>query len=234
VRERSGNACGRAAAGYGESVRASGYLIVRVTEALLRDYSPPDGRYDLLRQLREATSLLEVANYRGMGRWPLDPYHSLDPAAIDAFRGAGLDMDSDKAARMKAVELDADSPDDQLFGAYRHASEVAALLDAPSKWEVIHVSNAEMQPTPDTVGYDIGWMGSAQKYSLISDSLVAPTWHPPQPEDFEELAKESVRLNDHLLFDAPEDALAFKDYYISKPWAETEDPVFEVVRVSTT
>jgi hypothetical protein len=75
--------------------------------------------------------------------------------------------------------------------------------------------------------------GGAEFYSLICDTVVAPTWHPPAPEDFQELAAEVRRLNQHLLFETPDDALSFKSYYTSKPWAETEDfeGAFKTVRV---
>jgi hypothetical protein len=215
----------------------SGYLIVRRAEALLRRYSALTRSPELLKQLRDSTSFLDPAAYRGMGRWPLDPYPSLDPATIETFRGAGIDMDSDRAARIRACELVGDDPpegdEERLLPTFEQAAEVAALVDVPSDWEVIHVAVAPLTPTERTLGYDLGWWGGAEFYSLISDSVVAPTWHPPAPEDFEELAAEVRRLNRHLLFETPDDARAFKSYYTSKPWAETEDVegAFKIVRV---
>jgi hypothetical protein len=216
----------------------SGYLIVRRAEALLRAYSEaPTRRQDLLKRLREATRFLDPAAYRGMGRWPLDPYPSLDPASIEALSGAGLDMNSDRAARIKVRELVGDDPpegyEERLLPTAGQAAEVVALLDAPADWEVIRVAVAPLDRTNRTLGYDVGWWGGAEFYSLISDSVVAPTWHPPAPEDFQELAREMRRLNEHLLFETPEDALDFRSFYTSKPWAETEGEHgdFKIVRV---
>jgi hypothetical protein len=220
-------------------IQDSGYLIVMRASAMLRDYS--QGRVarehpELLQQLREALGFLDPAAYRGMGRWPLDPYPSLNPATIDAFRGSGIDMDSDRAARIRFWELVGEErPDDyeeRLLSTPDEAREVWGLLDTPSDWEILHVAVAPLERTERTLGYDLGWWGG-EFYSLISDCAIAPTWHPPDPDDFGELAGRLRLLNQHVLFETPEDALGFKSYYKTKPWAEAEDyeGAFRVARI---
>jgi hypothetical protein len=220
-------------------IQDSGYLIVMRAETMLRVYS--QGRVarehpEVLRELREALAFLAPTAYRGMGRWPLDPYPSLDPATIDAFRGGGIDMDSDRAARIRFCELVGEEPpedyEERLLSTLDQAREVSALLDTPADWEIVHVAVAPLGHTERTLGYDLGWWGG-EFYSLISDCAVAPTWHPPDPDDFRELADKLRILNRHLLFETPEDALAFQSYYKTKPWAEAEDceGAFRVARV---
>ncbi len=221
------------------AVQDSGCLIVMRAEAMLGVYSQQRiarERSDVLRQLRKALGFLDPAAYRGMGRWPLDPYPSLDPAIVRAFRETGIDMDSDRTARIRFCELVGEAPPDdyeeRLLPTVHEAREVTALLDTPSDWEIVHVAVAPLERTAKTLGYDLGWW-SGEFYSLIADSAVTPTWHPPDPDDFSELADKLRVLNEHLLFEAAEDALGFKSYYKTKRWAETEDyeGAFKVVRI---
>jgi hypothetical protein len=70
-------------------------------------------------------------------------------------------------------------------------------------------------------GYDVGYWGG-DHFLIVCDTVVAPQWHPPDPDDFFEVAERVRGLNEHLLFPNHGDALAFRSYYLSKEWAETE------------
>ncbi|MGE5294175.1 MAG: hypothetical protein ACM3VT_05050 [Solirubrobacterales bacterium] len=98
---------------------------------------------------------------------------------------------------------------------------IHGLLDQLSSWEIIHVQRDEFLVSDATLGFDIGYW-SGDHFSLIADTIVTPMWHPPAPEDWGELLGQLSRLNEHLLFARPEDAAAFRAWYISRPWAETE------------
>jgi hypothetical protein len=89
-------------------------------------------------------------------------------------------------------------------------------------------------PQPGVLGYDVGYW-SGDHFSLINDTLVAPLWHPPQPEDFQELAAHAHELNNHVLFPSASLAAKFRQWYLTKPWAETEyEPgEFCLIRVSS-
>jgi hypothetical protein len=51
------------------------------------------------------------------------------------------------------------------------------------------IRSRELDTSGHLLGYDIGyWRGD--HYSLISDSFVAPCWHPPAPDAFRTLAKQ--------------------------------------------
>ena len=88
-------------------------------------------------------------------------------------------------------------------------------------------------PVSGLLGYDVMWYWG-HYMSIISDTLVRPFWHPPDPSDLSELAAHARSLNEHVLFPAPEEAERFIAYYRTRPWAEAESPAgFCVVQVST-
>jgi hypothetical protein len=51
---------------------------------------------------------------------------------------------------------------------------------------------------------------------------VRPLWHPPQPECFDELARELKMVNESFLFSSAEGAARFRSWYRTQYWAETE------------
>lgn len=162
---------------------------------------------------------IDATRYRGMGREPLFPHVSLDWDT------------SDRQARMKLSELVGDGESDTVMADSDEAEEVWRLLDSPAEWEIIGVSRTAFERSERTLGYDIGWWGG-KFYSLISDCIVAPTWHPPVIDDYAALAVQVRALNGHLLFESPESALRFRAWYTSKSWSESEDGVeFKPVRV---
>ena len=77
------------------------------------------------------------------------------------------------------------------------------------------------------MGFDVGWWGddyySDEFYSLISDCIIAPTWHGPDPGRLSELAEQLHGLNRHVLFETSLDAQQFRTYYVEQDWAEQED-----------
>jgi hypothetical protein len=114
------------------------------------------------------------------------------------------------------------------------AVKVHALLDRPEDYELVLLERDLSGPGSSVLGYDVGYWAS-HHFSLICDTLVMPLWHPPQPEDFGELAELARRLNAHLLFPAAYAAAAFREWYVGKAGAETESEPgqFCVMRVSS-
>jgi len=53
-------------------------------------------------------------------------------------------------------------------------------------------------------------------------AIAMPHWHPPTKADYSGLRDALVGLNQHVLFDTPEAPAAYKEWYTSRPWAETE------------
>lgn len=142
--------------------------------------------------------------------------------------------ETDRAGRIRLYEFVGDNSlnDDSLLASAEEAEEVRLLLDTPSDWETIGVSQVTSTRNAQTLGFDIGWFGG-EYYSLISDCVVAPLWHPPYDDDLPELGSQAKALNQQLLFDSTADALAFTDWYKTKPWAESETSPFVIVRIDS-
>lgn len=185
---------------------------------------------------RSALQGVDPKDYRGMSRIALDPWPSHDPDSIDAFRRAGIDMDSDRAARVRLLELAEQAVGTPVPAEYEEgvlpslemAEEVLQLVDAPEEWEVVFVSKSDLTPVSQTMGIDAGWWGGAF-YSIIWDSVVCPTWHAPPPDVWPRLSDQTGDLNEHVMFDDPEHASDFLRWYESEPWAERNG--FTFVRV---
>ena len=150
--------------------------------------------------------------YRGISRDPLVPL------------SFGVADDYEPAARQRYAELADAKPDDfvhDLLPSLAAARDVQRLLVAADRYEILRIRSGDFVPDPLTLGYDIGyWAGD--HFSLICDSAVLPTWHPPQPEAFQSLVDALRALNTHFLFSTHEEAEAFRSYYCSQAWAETE------------
>jgi hypothetical protein len=109
---------------------------------------------------------------------------------------------------------------------------VLVETDDPSTWEIVHVARGTTDPVAQTLGFDLGyWDGN--HFSALCDVLVMPRWHPAPPEDFDGLRRHASRLNGHTLFVTAADASAFRDWYVTRPWAEEEyfPGEFQVIRV---
>jgi len=218
-------------------METQGYLIVLKPELVLRNYETSPWVKERMEKypearpaLRRAFSRFDPKAYRGIAREPLEAYDSLDPKQIEEYRKAGVDMDANREARMRMYELHRDrierlaylsNEDEDLLGRIEEATEVYSLLEKPSDYEIIEVRRVEFTRSPSTLGLDIGHWYS-DHFSLIADTIVIPTWHVPDAEVYGELASKLAALNENLLFDTPEDAAVFKEYCITKEWAETE------------
>lgn len=205
-----------------------GYLIVMKPRVSLRYYEESHSKQastDFVKQLRSAFIRFPPEKYRGISRFPLEGDFWQSPAAIKDLEDHGVDMKSNKAARTRLYERigrDEYFWDESLVPSLEDARSVCGLLDEPESWEIIQVRREEFHPGPTTAGFDVGyWNGD--HFSLIADTIITPMWHGSAPEDWDELRGQLSQLNSDLLFGRPEDAAAFRAWYISKPWAETED-----------
>jgi hypothetical protein len=207
----------------------AGFLVVLRPEVMVERYEAqmPEEWQPEYSAFRRAIPGVDPRAYRGMSRTALDIWPSHDPDAVEAFRGAGVDMDSDRGARIRLLEQAEQTVGTPLPAEYEEgllpsrelAEEVLQLVDVPEEWELVFVSRSEVMPSFRTMGIDIGWWGSAF-YSIIWDSLVCPTWHGPPTEAWLKLAEWSDWLNQHVMFDDLERANEFVRWYESEPWAE--------------
>ncbi len=223
-------------------MQVSGYAIIRKVEYDLEDYMKwPHTEQNLhhLQALRKAASFLVPTLYRGIGRSWIQPFPSLDTTMIKQFADTGCDMSTEPSARCRFRELIGESElypdvDEDLFDNESVAREIFSLLRDADRYELLHLRRREFAQSALSLGYDIGYWGG-DHYSLISDSFVAPRWHPPQPEAFHILADQLRPLNAHLLFPTSEAAASFRAWYRTQEWAEIEgrENEFEIIQVCT-
>jgi hypothetical protein len=103
-----------------------------------------------------------------------------------------------------------------------HAREVLELISSPEKFEIVEVARFPSRTNNISLGFDVGYWASGN-FSLICDCAIWPLWHPPPLDVFEEVAPQLSCVNGNGLFPTAEAALAFRDFYRSQTWAETED-----------
>jgi hypothetical protein len=207
-----------------------GYALLRMSSLLLSDYDEANWLtqegIQYLRDLRNAVSFVLPSRYRGISRDPLCPFPTLDTEIIKAFEETGGDMQSNQRARWRFREIICeDTPfedyDEDVLPNLAAAQEVYALLDDSDEYEIVIVAREPLESDIRLLGFDIGYWGG-DHFSLICDSIIMPMWHPPDPADFDELAGKLRGLNEHVLFQTWREAESFRNYYMTKPWAETE------------
>lgn len=191
-----------------------------------------------LEELRKTFAFIDPSRYRGMSRKALEPYPD-DPWTARQQAKWGVDMHTNKRARIRFRQrlgktYSADNYDSDLLPTLADAHVVFSCLDAPQDYEIMALSRKVTGVAPTTLGFDIGYWGG-DRFSLICDTVVMPTWHPPDPEDFTELSNQLKNINEYILFKTRAEAQAFRAYYFQKPWAETDTPPgqFNIIQVST-
>jgi hypothetical protein len=220
-----------------------GYYIVlhptaevqRYNEDLVTDPPWPE-RVQYLQAHKAAFAHLDPALYRGISRSPLQPFYQLCREDMERCRREGINFEANKKAAVRLKEVVPPIPyediNESLIPTKKYALEIFRLLDNPSEWEIIHVRCEEFRTNHKTLGFDVGYWGR-DHFSLIVDTALLPRWHGPIREDFQELIQELSGLNSNLLFNDPDSAIRFRQFYKSKPWAETDatGDEFQIIQV---
>jgi hypothetical protein len=131
------------------------------------------------------------------------------------------------------TEHDLADTNGDLLSTLEQVQQVLALAPSLDLLEAVAVRRNSFITGPSVLGFDVGYWGG-DHYSIVCDSVVTPTWHPPQPDDFQLLASLLGSLNEHLLFPTADAAITFRSRYTQFPWAETESypGEFEVVQLA--
>jgi hypothetical protein len=215
--------------------QTSGYLIVMKPGPLI-DWYEKWGQFIKYEKehktFRTAFSGFNVRSYRGLWRHCLiGPIPFKERDELEAFylhervenRAAITTWWELLINKVENEDINSDEDDDgDLLPSIELALEVYRLLDIPEQYEIIMVKRQDFETNPNTLGFDIGYWGG-DHFSLIADTLVTPMFHPAPEEDYQELRQRLSALNPNILFDNPEDASEFRNWYKSKDWAETED-----------
>jgi hypothetical protein len=219
--------------------RTDGFAILKPAARLVRDYlaTPQAIKHrQFIDDLWARISPLDPRSYRGIscivdGIAPPPDWNESDWLAT-------LNVDPQdpllktRLAIGRHFEDDLANTNGHLLFDPAHVQEAIQLAPASEQVEVVRVRRGSIQKGKPTIGYDVGYWGG-DHYSIICDSIVTPTWHPPQPEDFQTLAESLASLNAYLLFPTPDEAVAFRSRYIRFPWAEEESypGEFEVIQI---
>lgn len=206
-----------------------GYAILRLPTALVTAYDESmrtNEAADLFQRLCDRLKPLPRAAYRGISRFPLKPLPSVDLEVLRGFEESGCDVKTDEVARRRFLELlPSDMPesdfDENLLPDHAAARNVFSFLELPNEYEIVLVAREPFLADVECLGFDIGYWGG-NHYSILCDSAVRPLWHPPEPECFEELARQLRTVNDSFLFPSAGAAAQFRSWYRTQYWAETE------------
>ena len=218
--------------------QTSGYGIFWKPHVLMAWYQDTvcKSQPEFYRKITSAFGSVNRRSYRGISRRPLIAFPSADRELNEAFSGDGTNY----AARLRFYELmandldkeDYEGRDNDLLESEEKAREVFSVLDTKEKYEICRLRRSVYDTSKNTLGFDIGYWGG-DHFSVIADCCVVPLWHPPAPEDYDNLKREISGLNSNFLFSTPAEANAFRTYYMSKSWAETEtaEGQFQIIQV---
>lgn len=210
----------------------SGYLIVKTFERVYREYLKLRGKrkYSLTNDRviysiawKEMSPDDYAKQYRGVCR---DPLFSWDERDEEVFRGSGMVVEPEDAeleAHLAIGRLDkAEKADGGFMKSHDDAIDVFNLLQAPVEREIIWIRNAESDLSGLTdyplLGYEPSYFGG-DWFSAISDCMCFPIWHGTDIEG-ELFEKYHDNLNQYALFNTPETAREYLEYYLSFDWTE--------------
>jgi hypothetical protein len=108
------------------------------------------------------------------------------------------------------------------------------LIEDKEKYEIIEFIENEAITNSKTLGFDVGYL--AADYSVIADTAIKPTWHPPDFDDMQDIIEHLKKLNEHCLFSTFQDAKDYRELYLTKTWGEKEmyDGQITTIQIRTT
>ena len=183
--------------------------------------------------LRSALPPGSAARYHGIGRFPFTEYPQRGPG----WQGEDAPYD-DAEAQARALLLAALGPGDTptpypraFLSDRRDAVTVRAALSRSYAYEIVELCTPPEAPL-EPIGFDVGYWGGGN-FSILCDSALWPTWHPPVPEAIPKLARQLADLNQYGLFRTADVAKTFAGWYSSQDWAEQEPTDFIVIAVGS-
>ena len=215
--------------------QTKGYMLVRKMRSLFADYEKTvaASNSDCYQEIRRAMHFVDPLSYCGIGRWPLRPWTgNVEDAKISGeIVNPSL---SEVLARQEFLEINGEDREewDMWPEAWDYNKELIRTLDEtirifkclqnPADFEVIKVSRTQHDSEHHVLGYDVGYWGG-DHFSLISDTVIMPQWHPPVSNRLEAVAEQMHALNEFALFLRPEEASTYLEFYRSEAWGESED-----------
>jgi hypothetical protein len=223
----------------------SGHIIILRPDLDKRKYETTDymqKNLEHLDRLRKLLDFIDSSKYRGTGREPFSsaPYlFDADKGVMEHWETADLTTyDSLQARQLFAKLEEANSPkdtlDDLCFFSLTDMQSVYDLIDDKEKYEIIEFIENEAVTNFKTLGFDVGYL--AADYSVIADTAIKPTWHPPDFDDMQDIIEHLKKLNEHCLFPTFQDAKDYRELYLTKIWGEKEmyDGQITTIQIRTT
>jgi len=197
-------------------------------------------RAGLLSELRAALPRVAAANYRGIGRYPLNadydyanPGWQWDKIQRHARAQLGTLAVAEALDLKKGVWREEDWLMDGpwLLPSLASAAHVASFLDDKAEYELVEVARYPSRTAAPALGFDVGWWASGN-FSILCDAVLWPIWHPPSTAAVPILAESLHALNEAVLFPDVASALRYREVYRQQEWAENDDPPFEIIEVA--
>lgn len=221
--------------------QVKGFVLLHKPESLLDRYERSDmaqQNAEHLARIRNAVSLIKPSEYRGIAREPLMPWSSIDEELLRTERSVLIDLKKEQRARKRFLQMSGEDREQwdfyidgwdynkALLADLEMAKGLHAVLNVPGDYEIVEVRRDVCDTDYEFLGFDVGYWRN-DNFSLICDTIVMPHWHPPSDEVLAESAGRLCSLNEHVLFSTIEEAEAFREYYRSSEWGETENPIGE-------
>jgi hypothetical protein len=223
----------------------SGHIIILRPDLDIKKYEAADfiqKNFEHLDRLRKLLNFINPSNYRGTGRefFSSAPYFfDTDKGLLEHWETADLTTYDSLLARQLFAKLEEtntlkDTFDDLCFFTLADMQSVYDLIDDKEKYEIIQFIENEAIINPKTLGFDVGYL--AADYSVIADTGIKPTWHPPDFDDMQDIIKHLKKLNEHCLFPTFQDAKDYRELYLTKTWGEKEmyDGQITTIQILTT
>ena len=199
---------------------------------------------EYLLELRAIFPYLRPEQYRGIERNPLNP--DMDHRDPGWEWSPVQESDEGATARRRLAEIlgvvEGEWNEETwlnvspwLVPERAAAQELLDMLRLREEHEIVHVARHPARSMVPSIGFDVGYWAT-ENFSIVCDSAIWPKWHPADSEALNELKRQLEPLNAYGLFPNAETAAAFREWYRSQAWAETEDEDetgrFELIEIS--
>lgn len=214
---------------------SSGFLVVRSFSFLYRRFDKPVtiGRdvYAIPRTDRKAEA--SARQYRGIDREPLEAW-SAEELELD-YPYIPKPTEPEACLRMSALESKG-LVQDNFIATQADALEVFRRLRVPEEWDLIWAARVDRAHRPPEGSVLLGYEATyfcRDHFSAVCDSMCFPRWHGTDQAG-ELFASYFQLLNHAALFNSPEDAQRFLQFYRSTNWTETGDYAIAEIRAPAT
>lgn len=209
----------------------SGYIIVVQPGIDIKKYETAhyvQKNLHHLSRLRDILSFIKPTNYRGTGRdfFSSTPYFvHPDNGRIEQWEDIDIKTFDNLIARIEFAKMEFNKTaqkreDDTILFTLDEMLVIYELIENKADYEIIEFIEKESATNPSTLGYDVGYLAS--DYSVIADTAIKPTWHPPNFDDMQDIIKHLRQLNEYCLFPTLDQANNYRQLYLSKKWGEKE------------